>query len=92
MAEVTAIEPRPACPAPIVTVEPISVKARTAAALIGISYPTLRRMIATGRFGPNVVRLTGRSHVYLVDELRRWLEAGAPPADRWRQMNGEERL
>ena len=82
MAEVTAIETWPV-PAPIVAVQPISVKARAAAAMIGVSYATLRRMIATPRFGPRARRLTGKSHVYIVAEIDAWLWAGAPPRDRW---------
>ena len=62
---------------------PLAVKAPVAAGLIGVSYATFRRLRDAGRIGPRAIALTGRSHVYVVDELRAWLRAGAPPRDRW---------
>ena len=70
-------------PADATIARPLAVKAPAAARLIGVSYPTFRRLRDAGRIGPRPVALTGKCHVFIVAELEAWLGAGAPSRDRW---------
>lgn len=61
------------------TVEPLLIGLVQAAALIGISLPTAKRMAAANEL-PGLRRLPGRRRVLVaVLELRQWIADGCPP-------------
>lgn len=60
---------------------PLVADARRLAAMLGVGLRTVRTWDAAGRL-PAPVRIGGRV-VWRVDELRDWLDAGAPNRDRW---------
>ena len=60
---------------------PLAVDTHGAAALLGVSESGWRVLVAAGRVPPGI-RL-GRRRLWPVQELRAWLAAGAPSADRW---------
>lgn len=66
---------------PAVAGAQIAVPAPTAANLCGVSARHWRRMNAAGLV-PRAVHL-GRRCVWVVDELKDWLAAGAPPREQW---------
>ncbi len=78
-------EPQPAV---IVSMAPLLADRVLAARLLGISVKTFDRLRVTGRIGPQPIRL-GSKVLWRVDELRRWIKAGCPNADRWRQIERE---
>lgn len=55
------------------------------AKLLGISERHLWAMNANGRLGPEPFAF-GRSKRWSVDEVRRWLAAGAPSRNQWSEM------
>lgn len=63
--------------------EPLAVDADGAGRLVGVSGRTWRRMNAGGLV-PRPVRLAG-SVRWRVDELRRWVDAGAPSRSKWEE-------
>ena len=65
------------------------VDAKEAARLCSISRAGWFRLCSSGRT-PRPIRLGARV-LWLIDELRRWLEAGAPPRDRWEQIKEPRR-
>ena len=52
------------------------------AELIGSSVAHVWRLIASGRFGPAILKL-GRLSRVRRDEFSAWIEAGCPPRSRW---------
>ena len=66
---------------------PLAVDAATVAKMLHVSLRHLRRMDASGKLGPHGLRF-GRSVRYSVEEVRRWLEAGAPDRATWDQIKG----
>ncbi|MEK6675135.1 MAG: hypothetical protein AABZ47_05695 [Planctomycetota bacterium] len=71
---------------PASRVEPLAVDAKALAGLIGISVRTIRTHDAGGKL-PRGVRIGGRK-VWIVDEIKRWLESGAPNRATWEAMKG----
>ncbi|MEK6676612.1 MAG: hypothetical protein AABZ47_13290 [Planctomycetota bacterium] len=61
--------------------EPLAVDAKALAALIGISVRTVRTHDAGGKL-PRGIKIGGRK-VWIVDEIKRWLVAGAPDRVAW---------
>lgn len=68
---------------PAVQLEPLAVDAKGAAALIGISDRTWRRMNAAGQC-PRPMKLGGAVR-WRVAELREWVDAGAPSRAKWEE-------
>ena len=68
-------------PAPPPPPAPLAVGAADAARMLGISRSSWLALVSAGR-APGGIRL-GRRVVWRVGELKDWLDAGAPPADRW---------
>ncbi len=66
---------------PTAEAQPLAVDSFGAARLLGVSESHWRVMLAGGRVPPGF-RL-GRRRLWSVDELRNWIAAGAPSADRW---------
>lgn len=60
----------------------LALPAAEVAKLLGISERHLWACHASGQLGPGPISI-GRSKRWLVDELRDWLAAGAPPRNRW---------
>lgn len=60
---------------------PLSVRAKEAARLIGVSRSTWDRLNAAGKT-PAAIRL-GAMPFWMVDELREWLRAGMPDRATW---------
>ena len=54
------------------------------AAMLGIGERTARRLDTTGRL-PRPLKV-GKCKRWRIEELRDWLQAGAPPRQRWEQM------
>lgn len=57
------------------------------AELLDVSERHVWKMLASGRFGPQPVRL-GRAVRFSRAELVAWLEAGCPPREQWQQTRG----
>lgn len=68
--------------------ERLAVPAPDAANLIGISERHFWSMHSTGKLGPRPIAF-GRSKRWRVAELRAWIDAGAPPRDKWLALRGE---
>jgi len=68
-------------------IEPLLVDASAAARLCGISRTCWYTLISQGRVPPSI-RL-GRRRLWLVENLRAWLRAGAPPRERWGAIQDE---
>jgi predicted DNA-binding transcriptional regulator AlpA len=68
--------------------ERLALPAADVAKLLGISERHLWSMHSTGRLGPRPVAF-GRAKRWRIDELRAWLDAGAPPRDKWLTMRGD---
>jgi len=68
------------------TLEPLTVSAVEAAALIGVSKSTWYAWTDAGRT-PAPLKVGGRT-LWRFDELQAWIDAGAPPRERWNQMRG----
>lgn len=66
--------------------ERLALSAKETALLLGISQRHLWAMHSAGRV-PEPIRL-GRSVRWRRDELRAWLDAGAPVRDRWEAGKG----
>jgi predicted DNA-binding transcriptional regulator AlpA len=66
-------------------VEPLAVRRRKLAQLLDMSERHLAGLNSSGRM-PRPLTL-GRVCVWRLDEIRRWLDAGAPPRHVWEQMN-----
>ena len=56
--------------------------AEALARILMIDKATLYRHLSSGRIGPLGFRI-GRCRRWLEDEIRQWLEAGAPPRRIW---------
>lgn len=67
--------------------QPLAVGAADAARLAGISRSHWFRLVASGR-APAGLRL-GSRRLWRVDEIDRWLAAGAPAGERWETMQRE---
>lgn len=61
--------------------QPLLVSARQAAGMCGKSLRTWRTWDAAGRI-PRPIRI-GRSTLWGLEELRKWIAAGCPPRDQW---------
>jgi len=48
-----------------------------------LSVKTLRRMLASGRFGPRPVVIGGRGQRFFREEVLAWLRAGCPRRADW---------
>ena len=68
--------------------ERLAGRAADVAKLLNISQRHLWAMHSNGRLGPLPVRL-GRAVVWNLAELSAWLNAGAPPRDRWQAMRSD---
>lgn len=66
--------------------EQLALPAKAAAKLLGISERHLWALHSSARI-PQPIRL-GRSVRWRRAELVEWLDAGAPPRDRWEAMRG----
>jgi len=71
------------------TIDPLTPLATSKPWLIcGISRGQWYKLAASGRTPLPSARLGSRRPVYLVAELRAWLEAGAPDRATWIKMKG----
>ena len=61
--------------------QPLAIDAPTAATLLGVSTAHFYTLLSGGRIPPGF-RL-GRRRLWSVSELQRWIDAGAPSAERW---------
>jgi len=64
----------------------LTVDTASLAKLLGISDSHLHTLKRSGRLGPTAIKL-GRSRRYLITEIQRWLEAGAPSRTVWLARN-----
>ena len=71
--------------------EPLAVDIPGVAELLSTSRAHIYNLIAAGKFGPERVKLGGKSVRVSVAELRAWLAAGAPAADKWAAIKGASR-
>ncbi len=65
---------------------PLAMDVRRLADALGVSPRHVEALHAQGRL-PRPVRL-GRRRLWPVDEIRHWLEAGAPPREAWERKGG----
>ena len=68
--------------------DPLLVDARRLAVLLSAGVRTLRTWDAAGRL-PAPLRIGGRV-VWRLDEVRAWLDAGAPDRETWAAMRGRK--
>jgi prophage regulatory protein len=72
----------PLPPQPAFEPQPLVVDAKPLAVILGgIGVRTVRALDAAGKL-PKPIRIGGRV-VWLLDEIRAWLAAGAPPRAEW---------
>ena len=71
--------------------EPLAVDIPGVAELLSTSRAHIYNLISAGKFGPERIRLGGKSVRVSVAELRAWLAAGAPAQDQWKAMRGAAR-
>lgn len=60
---------------------PLLIGARRLAPLLGVAVRTVRKLDAVGGL-PSPVRIGGRV-VWRIDEIRDWIDAGAPDREAW---------
>lgn len=63
---------------------------RETAIRCGISPRQIYKLISSGRFGPELVRIA-RSVRFRESELDAWLTASCPPRDRWLAIRESKR-
>ena len=80
MAEIFPLRVLPATP-PDAASAPLVADARRLAALLSVALRTVRTWDAAGKL-PKPVRIGGRV-VWRLDEIRAWLDAGAPDRETW---------
>jgi len=71
-------------PTPAPALEPLLLSARDLAVLLRLGLRTIRSMDAAGKL-PAPVRVGG-SVRWQLDELRAWLDAGAPDRETWARI------
>jgi predicted DNA-binding transcriptional regulator AlpA len=76
--------PPSAPPAPTLAVEPLLLSARDLAVMLRLGIRTVRAMDAAGKL-PAPLRVGG-SVRWRLDELRAWLDAGAPDRETWARI------
>lgn len=64
----------------------LALDARAAARAVGVSRAHWLRLVSTGR-APQGIRL-GRARRWAIEDLRAWVAADCPPADRWEAQRG----
>lgn len=67
---------------------PVLLSARQVCQHLGISQAHLFVLKRTGRMPVKPIRL-GRAVRFDADELRDWIGAGAPPADKWATLKSQ---
>ncbi len=72
----------------IVQLEPIAVRPKVAAALIGVSLRKFNSMRACGQLPPAIK--CGGCLLYRVSDLRRFVELGFPNLDRFMELQKDE--
>ena len=72
-----------------ITHNSMALPANEVAEMLNVSVRHVLALNASGRL-PRPVRL-GRSVRWLADELRDWLDAGAPPRDKWEAIRKSDR-
>lgn len=70
--------------------ERLALSAKDAAALVGVSRAQWWKLHAAGKT-PMPVYLGSKAPRWRVDELRAWLEAGAPDRQTWQRLQGAPR-
>lgn len=68
--------------------QPILLDREAAAALLGVSPSTLKRMVRKGQVGPAPVRFSPRLVKWREVELRAWVSAGCPGRKAWASREG----
>jgi predicted DNA-binding transcriptional regulator AlpA len=87
---------RPPCPdaatplSPATAVEPLLIDRRELARLLSVGVATLDRMRAAGRIPPPLTFSSGCVR-WRLDEVRAWLDAGAPGAAVWAARRDAQR-
>lgn len=66
----------------------LAVTRKVLAAMLGLSERKIVELEVTSMIGPTPIRF-GRSVRYVVSEISRWLDAGAPDRAEWRRQNGK---
>jgi excisionase family DNA binding protein len=66
----------------------LTVDAREAARLIGVSLSHVHNLRHSGRWGPTPIYL-GRSVRFSRAELEAWVASGSPSLDRWKLIRGQ---
>jgi predicted DNA-binding transcriptional regulator AlpA len=66
------------------TKQALLVSADQAARLLGLSRAHFYSQLSAGRIGPMGYEF-GRRKLWSVEELRRWVESGCPPREKWLQ-------
>jgi predicted DNA-binding transcriptional regulator AlpA len=75
---------------PLITPDRLALTAKDAAAILGISRAQLWKLHASGKI-PLPVYLGTKAPRWRADELREWLEAGAPDRQTWQKMREAQR-
>jgi len=73
----------------ILSSAPLLVDARDAARLLGIGRTLFLQLDNSGRLGPLGLKL-GKRRLWSVEELRAWVQAGAPRREIWMKLKEEQ--
>jgi len=65
------------------------VDAKDASRLLGIGRTLFLQLDNSGRLGPMGLKL-GKRRLWVVEELRAWVDAGCPIRERWQKMKEEQ--
>jgi predicted DNA-binding transcriptional regulator AlpA len=49
---------------------------------------TFYRMRQSGRFAPEPLECSGRTHLFSADEVNKWFRAGCPGRVQWKKQRG----
>lgn len=73
----------------ILSSPPLLADAKTASRLLGIGRTLFLQMDNSGRLGPMSLKL-GKRRLWSVEELRAWVQAGAPRREIWMKLKEEQ--
>lgn len=71
------------------SVPPLMIDAKQAAALISVSPATWHRMVAAGKT-PAPIKLSGGCVRWRTADLQSWIDAGCPDRKTWLTMEGRD--